>query len=77
MAKGLEQSMRMRPVPVAGHKAEGGVDEAVEDLDGELVLFGDAGPVGDAGATEGVDGELELRAGEGGRSPMTLARSLT
>ena len=53
-------------VPVAGHEAEGGVDEAVKDFDGELVLLGDAGPIGDTGAAEGVDGQLEGGVGERG-----------
>ena len=44
-------------VPVEGHEAEGGVDVGVEDLEGELVELGDAGPVGYAGAAEGIDGE--------------------
>ena len=37
-------------VPVAGHEAEGGIDMAVEDFEGEFVLFGDAGPVVDSGS---------------------------
>ena len=53
-------------VPVAGHEAEGGVDVGVEDFEGEFVLLGDAGPVVDAGAAEGVDGEFESGGGDGG-----------
>ena len=57
--------MRMRAVPVEGHEAEGGVDVGVEDLEGEPVLLGDAGPVGYAGAAEWIDRQLEGGAGEG------------
>ena len=77
MAKGLEQSMRMLAVPVAGHEAEGGVDVWVEDFEGELVLLGDAGPVEDAGSAEGVDGELERPELAMAGKSMTLLRSLT
>ena len=46
-------------VPVAGHEAEGGIGSRVQQLDGEIVLIDDAGPVVDAGSAKGVDGELE------------------
>ncbi len=46
-------------VPVEGHEAEGGVDVGLRICNDGSVLFGDAGPVVDAGSAEGIDGEFE------------------
>lgn len=44
-------------VPIERHEAEGGIDEFVDDGEVETVVFGDARPVSDTSAAEGIDTE--------------------
>ena len=56
--------MRMRPSQSRVMKRKVGSTLGLRICNDEMILFGDAGPVVDAGAAERVDGELEGGVGE-------------
>jgi len=51
-------------VPIAGHEAKGWVYVRVEDLEGKVVLLGDARPVVDSSSSERIDSQLQCGVGE-------------